>query len=137
MSSDGYMSKYVDRFERYFQRKGWFVPDSTAAIQDDQDVVGVPAIDANKAEGRRFNETGRRVVIEFATAYAITKAVLPLRLMFSVWATPWFARIWIGGTFKRLTAWGRRLTKTKTTSNVGPAAKTGALNKGAVEGKSK
>jgi hypothetical protein len=29
----------------------------------------------------------------FATAYAVTKALLPLRLIFSVWATPWFARI--------------------------------------------
>ena len=29
----------------------------------------------------------------FATAYALTKALLPLRLVFSVWATPWFARI--------------------------------------------
>ncbi len=29
----------------------------------------------------------------FATAYAITKALLPLRLIFSVWATPWFARV--------------------------------------------
>ena len=28
-----------------------------------------------------------------ATAYAITKALLPLRLILSVWATPWFARV--------------------------------------------
>ena len=30
--------------------------------------------------------------LRFATAYAITKALLPLRIVFSVWATPWFAR---------------------------------------------
>ena len=29
----------------------------------------------------------------FGAAYAITKALLPLRLIFSVWATPWFARV--------------------------------------------
>ena len=29
----------------------------------------------------------------FATAWAIIKAILPIRLVFSVWATPWFARI--------------------------------------------
>ena len=27
-----------------------------------------------------------------ATAYAVTKILLPLRLIVSVWATPWFAR---------------------------------------------
>jgi hypothetical protein len=30
--------------------------------------------------------------VEFATAYAITKALLVPRIMFSVWATPGFAR---------------------------------------------
>lgn len=29
----------------------------------------------------------------FATAYAVTKALLPLRLIVSVWGTPWFARV--------------------------------------------
>ena len=28
----------------------------------------------------------------FSVAYAIMKALLPVRLMASVWATPWFAR---------------------------------------------
>ena len=31
--------------------------------------------------------------VRFATAYAITKALLPLRLIVSVSATPWFARV--------------------------------------------
>ena len=29
------------------------------------------------------------------TAYAITKLLLPARIMVSVWATPWFARTMI------------------------------------------
>lgn len=32
-------------------------------------------------------------MVEFATAYAVTKALLPVRLVGSVWATPWFARV--------------------------------------------
>ena len=32
-------------------------------------------------------------VNRFATAYAITKALLPLRLILSVASTPWFARV--------------------------------------------
>ncbi len=28
----------------------------------------------------------------FAAAYAVCKALLPFRLMLSVWGTPWFAR---------------------------------------------
>lgn len=30
--------------------------------------------------------------MELATSYAIVKALLPIRLVLSVWATPWFAR---------------------------------------------
>jgi hypothetical protein len=37
-------------------------------------------------------EGGVRLVVEFATAYAITKALIVPRVVFSVWATPGFAR---------------------------------------------
>ncbi|EME82298.1 uncharacterized protein MYCFIDRAFT_121393, partial [Pseudocercospora fijiensis CIRAD86] len=37
-------------------------------------------------------ENASRIVVEMATAYALTKALLPLRLVLSVLATPWFAR---------------------------------------------
>jgi len=46
-----------------------------------------------------------RWVIEFATAYAIVKALLPLRIVVSVWGAPWFARwtiIPISNTFVKL-----------------------------------
>lgn len=33
-----------------------------------------------------------RLVVEIATAWAIVKALLPARLVVSVWLTPWFAR---------------------------------------------
>lgn len=44
----------------------------------------------------KFSERGTRVVVEVATAYAVTKALLPVRIMLSLWATPWFARVAIG-----------------------------------------
>ena len=45
---------------------------------------------AGKWWGR--GEGGVRLAVEFATAYAVTKLLLPVRLVFSVWATPGFAR---------------------------------------------
>lgn len=56
----------------------------------------------------------------FATAYAITKALLPLRLIVSVSATPWFARVAMMPVFGRV----RNLfSRTKASP---PAASTGA-----------
>ena len=44
-----------------------------------------------------------RVVVEVALAWAITKVLLPARLVVSVWATPWFAGVMgrAAGIFRR------------------------------------
>lgn len=34
-----------------------------------------------------------RIVVELATAWAVTKVLLPARIAVSLWATPWFARV--------------------------------------------
>lgn len=69
------------RFGRWLKKKGWV----------DQDDVNTVA--EHEASGvKRTERAGVRLVLEFATAYAITKALLPARLAASVWATPWFAR---------------------------------------------
>jgi hypothetical protein len=68
-----------------------------------------------------FGEGGVRIVVEFATAYAITKALLPLRLILSVWTTPWFARISVipfTNVVRRIFRRGR--------ANMNPASGTGA-----------
>jgi len=59
---------------------------------------------ASKWWGR--GEGGVKLAVEFATAYAVTKFLLPVRLVFSVWATPGFARWtvvpvvgWVGRLF--------------------------------------
>ncbi|EMC93825.1 hypothetical protein BAUCODRAFT_48959, partial [Baudoinia panamericana UAMH 10762] len=64
------------RFDRWLRKRGWISDDSPSAegLSGEQGAAGA------------------RVVIELATAYAITKALLPVRLVLSVWATPWFAR---------------------------------------------
>ncbi|KAF7521476.1 hypothetical protein PCG10_008254 [Penicillium crustosum] len=69
------------RFGRWLKKKGWV---------DEADVNTV-AEHETTAE-KPVDRAGVRLVLEFATAYAITKALLPVRLAASVWATPWFAR---------------------------------------------
>ncbi|KAF9641384.1 putative mitochondrial seryl-trna synthetase protein [Lasiodiplodia theobromae] len=57
-----------------------------------------------------WGEGGVRLLVEVATAWAVTKALLPLRLGLSVWATPWFARVAlqpVGRGFKRIFGGGR------------------------------
>ncbi|KAJ5775143.1 uncharacterized protein N7511_000154 [Penicillium nucicola] len=69
------------RFGRWLKKKGWV----------DQDDVQTVAEHETTGENKT-QRAGVRLVLEFATAYAITKALLPARLAASVWATPWFAR---------------------------------------------
>ncbi|PSK36672.1 hypothetical protein B9Z65_1855 [Elsinoe australis] len=59
--------------------------DSAAADQKETSPRGIVA---DTKAGK-----GARLVVELATAYAITKVMLPVRIVASVWATPWFARV--------------------------------------------
>ncbi|GAB7330504.1 hypothetical protein MBLNU13_g02103t1 [Cladosporium sp. NU13] len=89
----------VEKFGRYLRRKGWI---------DDGEVIGEDAkegrLGSNAGKWWGRGEGGVRIVVELATAYAVTKLLLPVRLVFSVWATPAFAR-WtilpVAGFFKR------------------------------------
>jgi hypothetical protein len=69
------------RFGRWLKKKGW-VDESDVNTVAEHETTGEKTV----------NRAGVRLVLEFATAYAITKALLPVRLAASVWATPWFAR---------------------------------------------
>lgn len=97
------MKAGVDKFGKWFRKRGWLGEESVGA--DGISGRGV----REKWWGR--GEGGVRVVVEFATAYAITKALLPFRLLFSVWATPWFARVVVVptmGVFKRVVGMGQK-----------------------------
>lgn len=53
---------------------------------------------ASQAAEKRWHisQYSSRILVEVATAYAITKVFLPVRILCSVWATPWFARVVVG-----------------------------------------
>lgn len=72
------------RFGRWLRKKGWV---------DESDVNIVAEHEVSSLKRSRAEEhSGIRLVLEFATAYTITKALLPVRIVASAWATPWFAR---------------------------------------------
>lgn len=93
-----YVRDGTARFERYFTRKGWF-----GFGGDDEGEGAAAAAKGIGGEGEAENgndvvmsrwegSDGKyRIVVEVALAYAITKALLPARIVFSLWATPWFA----------------------------------------------
>lgn len=82
-----YVSQGIERFSRYFRRKGWF-----GLNQDD--VIFVEDVLESEKEGTTRNMSkGTKIVLEVATAYAITKVLMPVRLVVSVWATPACARL--------------------------------------------
>lgn len=69
------------RFSKWLSKRGW--------IGEDED------------DGA-WGGDSKRLVLEFATAYAITKFFLPLRIIGSVWATPWFARAVVSRMQRRI-----------------------------------
>ncbi|KAK5993716.1 hypothetical protein PT974_07152 [Cladobotryum mycophilum] len=81
-----YVQSGVSRFERYFQRKGWF-----GFRQEDN--VGHKSQTEEAVQRWHSGEQKYRILVEVALAYAVTKALLPIRIIGSVWATPWFAGI--------------------------------------------
>jgi hypothetical protein len=115
----------VERFGKYFRRKGWIRDgEKEEAEREVTEELGLRRRDRAWSIG----EGGARVVVEFATAYAITKMLLPLRIVFSVWGTPWFARmavIPVMGLVKRMFGRGKVASKSG-------AAGTGAVDAGAV-----
>ncbi|KAF2465189.1 uncharacterized protein BDR25DRAFT_197370, partial [Lindgomyces ingoldianus] len=76
----------VERFGKYFRRKGWIRSDEVSEAERE---VQLEMRRGGKAWD--IGEGGVRLVVEFATAYAVTKMLLPFRIVLSVWATPWFA----------------------------------------------
>lgn len=98
---------YMNQFGSYFSRKGWFGVSTSLQTDNAQRDMGeehkhttLTHQEEDRIVGEQKYGHGTRIVLEIATAYAITKALLPLRIIGSVWATPWFARR-VLGVFKR------------------------------------
>lgn len=97
-----YIQDGTEKFGRYFARKGWFGFSREDMPSKDN---GVRSLDTGENTGGEKVEAGKRwhvsgsssrILVEVATAYAITKVFLPARILLSVWATPWFARVVVG-----------------------------------------
>ncbi|KAF7555537.1 hypothetical protein G7046_g6529 [Stylonectria norvegica] len=100
----GYVHDGVVRFEKYFKRKGWFGFGKDDGLEQASVLSMNSTEQSDNAMERWESGDGRyRVVVEVALAYAITKALLPLRIIGSVWATPWFAGVLVRarGAFAR------------------------------------
>ncbi|KAK0720392.1 hypothetical protein B0H67DRAFT_575991 [Lasiosphaeris hirsuta] len=87
-----YVHEGVGRFERYFRKKGWIEADEEREVSADNS----EAQRDNVLQLWESSDASYKIVVEVALAYAVTKALLPLRIVASVWATPWFARV-LGG----------------------------------------
>ncbi|PKY03889.1 hypothetical protein P168DRAFT_210139, partial [Aspergillus campestris IBT 28561] len=84
----------TQRFARWLRKKGWVEDadvESVVGEGSSDDSIGRLSPTKEAAGGKEG--TGAWLILEFATAYAITKAFLPLRIAASFWATPWFARV--------------------------------------------
>ncbi|GAM83939.1 hypothetical protein ANO11243_019290 [Dothideomycetidae sp. 11243] len=95
----------VRKWGRYLARKGWVSADSptesvllaeSASGEGERigDVGIVRAEEGRDGDGDgTATATAPRIVVELAAAWAVTKVLLPARIVASVWATPWFARV--------------------------------------------
>ena len=110
ISEGKWVHQGTEKFGKWAKKRGWITEDERSG----------------RWWGR--GEGSVRIIVELATAYAVTKALLPLRLVISVWATPWFAR-WTTLPFLNLLrrAFARRKGAAAVSS---PAAGTGAVGGG-------
>lgn len=90
-----YVQSGLSKFERYFKRKQWFgfEPDGSGTGEAPGERRGSEAQTEEAVQRWRSGDARYTILVEVALAYAITKALLPVRVVGSVWATPWFAQM--------------------------------------------
>ena len=121
----------VEKFGRYFKRKGWIGAGEEAEAERraraGEDMTKVEKTRTRTLKWWDRGEGSMRWVVEFATAYALVKALLPLRIVLSVWGAPWVARwtvIPFNNAFKKIflrksTGAGKQMTPATGTNAVG------------------
>ncbi|EGO60345.1 hypothetical protein NEUTE1DRAFT_119543 [Neurospora tetrasperma FGSC 2508] len=102
------MVRKMEGFERWFKRKGYFGFGEKGDGKEGEGEEGGKKNGEKKGEGegegqkeqilmmKKWQSGGDekyRVLVDAALAYAITKALLPVRIIASVQATPWFAGV--------------------------------------------
>ncbi len=90
-----YVEAGVSRFEKYFRRKGWFGFEKGATREDGKENQESSRQPQDVASKWQTGDPKYKILVEVSLAYAITKALIPVRLIGSVWATPWFAGVLI------------------------------------------
>jgi len=136
-----YITEGTTKFGRYFARKSWFGfspststqhPTTTTTTTGKKGEIEAGGEEAQKAEVEKqwhVGQSSSRILVEVATAYAITKVFLPARILVSVWATPWFARVVVGRVGGGVGRWfskgGNSAMKTTTGMGAGVAGKAG------------
>ncbi|KAM7221158.1 FLILHELTA domain containing protein [Rhypophila decipiens] len=113
-----YVQDGVQKFERYFTKKGWFgfgdedsqqtsetscVVEASSRTSGAEEIQGQEAAEQKQSTHHaqvvirkwedRTSDPKYRILVEIALAYALTKALLPVRIVASVSATPWFAGV--------------------------------------------
>lgn len=97
----GAVDEGIQRFGGWLKKRGW-VEEGDVSFANDE-------VQSGELKSER---KGTTLVLEFATAYAVTKAFLPVRIAASVWATPCFARSVLAPLGKGArTLFGRNRTK--------------------------
>ncbi|KAK1712209.1 hypothetical protein CaCOL14_004506 [Colletotrichum acutatum] len=90
----GYVRDGVGMAERYFSRKGWFGFEAQDRGTMTGQLEGGGEVESTQDVLEKWQRDGKyKVVVEVAMAWAITKALLPARILVSVWGTPWFAGV--------------------------------------------
>lgn len=82
-----WVDESVGKAERYARRKGWVTEEKEAGERE-----GGGRDSEAEEVAKEISGAGLRIVLELASAWAVTKALLPVRIVGCVWATPWFAR---------------------------------------------
>lgn len=87
------MVEGVEKFGRYFKRKGWIQESEKAEVEADMKSGSAGTAERGDISSLwSTSEGARRWLIEFATAYAVVKVLIPVRIALSVWWAPGFAK---------------------------------------------
>lgn len=88
-----WVSAGVEKFGRYARKKGWISEKDEEEVEEQTKQGNAGRVEKRKmSNGLKRGEEATRWIVEFATAYAVVKALIPVRIVVSVWASPWFAR---------------------------------------------
>lgn len=84
----------VEKMGRWFRRRGWIGEKEEADVEAQTRAGKARMFEEQRDEVSKVwnkNEGRGRLLVEVATAYAIVKALVPLRLFLSALWAPWFA----------------------------------------------